>query len=53
MEAQKETHHWCDKQVKLLRSWAERAAGKYAELHQHLAEVRPLTFEPQAMETVR
>jgi len=33
--------------------WAERAAGKYAELHQHLAEVRPLTFEPQAMETVR
>ncbi len=28
--------------------WAERAAGKHAELHQHLAEVRPLQ-----METVR
>ena len=24
--------------------WAERAAGKDAELHQHLAEVRPLEF---------
>jgi hypothetical protein len=34
MEAQKETHHWCDKQVKLLRSWAERAAG-YRWLHNH------------------
>lgn len=25
--------------------WAERAAGKHAELHQHLAEVRPLQME--------
>jgi nitrite reductase (NADH) large subunit len=25
--------------------WAERAAGKDAELHQHLAEVRPLQME--------
>ena len=25
--------------------WAERAAGKHAELHQHLAEVRPLQLE--------
>ena len=26
--------------------WAERAAGGHAELHQHLAEVRPLPFSP-------
>jgi nitrite reductase (NADH) large subunit len=26
--------------------WAERAAGKHAELHQHLAEVRPLSVAP-------
>jgi nitrite reductase (NADH) large subunit len=25
--------------------WAERAAGKHAELHAHLAEVRPLQME--------
>ncbi|MBA3055396.1 MAG: NAD(P)/FAD-dependent oxidoreductase [Sphingomonadales bacterium] len=25
--------------------WAERAAGKHAELHQHLAEVRPFQME--------
>lgn len=24
--------------------WAERAAGKHAELHQHLAQVRPMEF---------
>ncbi|MGE3690067.1 MAG: nitrite reductase large subunit NirB [Novosphingobium sp.] len=30
--------------------WAERAAGKHAELHQHLAEVRPLSPETTRME---
>ncbi|MCW1382886.1 nitrite reductase large subunit NirB [Novosphingobium sp. KCTC 2891] len=30
--------------------WAERAAGKHAELHQHLAEVRPLNFTPTTTE---
>ena len=25
--------------------WAKRAAGEEAELHQHIAEVRPLTVE--------
>ena len=25
--------------------WAERVAGKDADLHQHLAEVRPLQLE--------
>jgi len=30
--------------------WAERAAGKYAELHQHLAEVRPLDPATTRME---
>jgi len=30
--------------------WAERAAGKHAELHQHLAEVRPLPAETTHME---
>jgi hypothetical protein len=34
MEPQKETHHWCEKQEKLLKSWAERAAG-YRWLHNH------------------
>lgn len=34
MEAQKETHPWCEKQEKLLKSWAERAAG-YRWLHNH------------------
>jgi hypothetical protein len=34
MEAHKETHHWCEKQEKLLKSWAERAAG-YRWLHNH------------------
>ena len=34
MEARDETHHWCDKQEKLLKSWAERAAG-YRWLHNH------------------
>jgi hypothetical protein len=34
MEAHDETHHWCDKQEKLLKSWAERAAG-YRWLHNH------------------
>ena len=34
MEAPSETHHWCDKQEKLLKSWAERAAG-YRWLHNH------------------
>jgi len=34
MEAPTETHHWCDKQEKLLKSWAERAAG-YRWLHNH------------------
>lgn len=29
-----ETHQWCDKQEKLLKSWAERAAG-YRWLHNH------------------
>ncbi len=28
--------------------WAERAAGKHAELHQHLAEVRPLSIPEYA-----
>ena len=34
MEVQKETHPWCEKQEKLLKSWAERAAG-YRWLHNH------------------
>jgi hypothetical protein len=34
MEAGEESHHWCDKQEKLLKSWAERAAG-YRWLHNH------------------
>lgn len=34
MESHAETHHWCDKQEKLLKSWAERAAG-YRWLHNH------------------
>jgi len=34
MEAHDETHRWCDKQEKLLKSWAERAAG-YRWLHNH------------------
>jgi len=34
MEAHDETHRWCEKQEKLLRSWAERAAG-YRWLHNH------------------
>jgi len=34
MEAHNETHRWCDKQQKLLKSWAERAAG-YRWLHNH------------------
>lgn len=34
MASQKETHHWCEKQEKLLKSWAERAAG-YRWLHNH------------------
>ena len=34
MEAPSETHHWCEKQEKLLKSWAERAAG-YRWLHNH------------------
>ena len=34
MEARDETHPWCDKQEKLLKSWAERAAG-YRWLHNH------------------
>ena len=34
MESHDETHHWCDKQEKLLKSWAERAAG-YRWLHNH------------------
>lgn len=29
-----ESHQWCDKQEKLLKSWAERAAG-YRWLHNH------------------
>lgn len=34
MEAREETHNWCQKQEKLLKSWAERAAG-YRWLHNH------------------
>jgi hypothetical protein len=34
MVTQKETHPWCEKQEKLLKSWAERAAG-YRWLHNH------------------
>lgn len=34
MANQKETHPWCEKQEKLLKSWAERAAG-YRWLHNH------------------
>jgi hypothetical protein len=34
MEAHVETHPWCEKQEKLLKSWAERAAG-YRWLHNH------------------
>ena len=34
MEPHDETHRWCDKQEKLLKSWAERAAG-YRWLHNH------------------
>ena len=34
MEADEESHRWCDKQEKLLKSWAERAAG-YRWLHNH------------------
>jgi hypothetical protein len=34
MASQKETHPWCEKQEKLLKSWAERAAG-YRWLHNH------------------
>lgn len=34
MATQKETHPWCEKQEKLLKSWAERAAG-YRWLHNH------------------
>jgi len=34
MEPHEESHHWCDKQEKLLKSWAERAAG-YRWLHNH------------------
>ena len=30
--------------------WAKRAAGKHAELHQHLAEVRPLPADTERME---
>ncbi len=30
--------------------WAERAAGKHAELHQHLAEIRPLPADTTRME---
>ena len=30
--------------------WAERAAGQHAELHQHLAEVRPMAPETTRME---
>ena len=30
--------------------WAERAAGKDAELHQHLAEVRPFPTDVTRME---
>jgi nitrite reductase (NADH) large subunit len=28
--------------------WAERAAGAHADLHQHLAEVRPLSITEYA-----
>ena len=34
MGTQKEIHPWCEKQEKLLKSWAERAAG-YRWLHNH------------------
>ena len=34
MEAQEGTHPWCEKQERLLKSWAERAAG-YRWLHNH------------------
>lgn len=34
MEAHPEVHNWCDKQEKLLKRWAERAAG-YRWLHNH------------------
>ena len=34
MEAREDSHKWCDKQEKLLKSWAERAAG-YRWLHNH------------------
>jgi hypothetical protein len=34
MEAHEESHKWCDKQEKLLKSWAEKAAG-YRWLHNH------------------
>jgi hypothetical protein len=34
MGTHKENHHWCEKQEKLLKSWAERAAG-YRWLHNH------------------
>ena len=34
MEPHEESHQWCDKQEKLLKSWAERAAG-YRWLHNH------------------
>lgn len=34
MEAREETHPWCEKQERLLKSWAERAAG-YRWLHNH------------------
>ena len=34
METHNETHNWCEKQEKLLKSWAERAAG-YRWLHNH------------------
>jgi hypothetical protein len=35
MSEEEHSHHpWCEKQEKLLRSWAERAAG-YRWLHNH------------------
>jgi nitrite reductase (NADH) large subunit len=33
--------------------WARRAAGEESELHQHLAEVRPLALEPLSLENAR
>ena len=33
--------------------WAKRAAGDEAELHQHLAEVRPLQFTPEMTENAK